>query len=94
MNRDDILKGLAACSDFMCKECPFEGYQHVDYKFRCNYKLISAANAEFNKTGTWIKKTWIVFDTEKVGYTCSECNTTWDSPTKYCPNCGIAMALP
>lgn len=43
------------------------------------------------KQGTWEKRVWIIFDSEKVGYNCSECNTTWDSPTKYCPNCGAKM---
>jgi len=26
-----------------------------------------------------------------AGYKCSECRTTWDAPTKYCPNCGAKM---
>ena len=50
----------------------------------CNYY-------EPKKTGTWEKRTWIIFDSEKVGFNCSECNTTWDAPTKYCPNCGAKM---
>ncbi|MBO5963033.1 MAG: hypothetical protein J6P97_00970 [Bacteroidales bacterium] len=27
----------------------------------------------------------------KIGYNCSECNTTWDTPTPYCPQCGAKM---
>lgn len=42
--------------------------------------------------GIWEKRTWIIFDSEKVGFRCSECNTTWDSPTKFCPNCGAKMS--
>lgn len=41
--------------------------------------------------GEWEKRTFIIFDSEKVGYRCSECNTTWDTPTPYCPNCGARM---
>lgn len=41
--------------------------------------------------GEWIKRIWIIFDSEKVGFYCSECNTTWDTPTKFCPNCGARM---
>ena len=41
--------------------------------------------------GEWEKRTFIIFDIEKVGYKCSECNTTWDTETKYCPNCGAHM---
>lgn len=43
------------------------------------------------KHGKWEKKTFIIFDSEKVGYHCSECNTTWDVNTNYCPNCGAKM---
>ena len=25
------------------------------------------------------------------GVTCSECNTTWDDKSNYCPNCGAKM---
>jgi rubrerythrin len=39
----------------------------------------------------WEKRIFIIFDSEKVGYRCSECNTTWDTPTPYCPNCGMKM---
>ena len=41
--------------------------------------------------GEWEKRTFIIFDSEKVGYNCSECNTTWDTETKFCPNCGAKM---
>lgn len=44
------------------------------------------------KHDTWEKRTFIVFDNEiKDGYHCSECNTTWDTATNYCPNCGANM---
>ncbi len=44
------------------------------------------------KRGKWEEKTFIVFDSEiKLGYKCSECNTTWDTNTNYCSNCGAKM---
>ena len=43
--------------------------------------------------GKWKKRTIIIFDSEIVGYKCSECNTTWDTETKFCPNCGANMGL-
>jgi hypothetical protein len=44
------------------------------------------------KRGKWEKRTFIVFDNEiKDGYHCSECNTTWDTDTNFCPNCGADM---
>jgi rubrerythrin len=50
-------------------------------------------NAGYRKQseGKWKKRTFIIFDSEKVGYNCSECNTTWDTETKFCPNCGAHM---
>lgn len=41
--------------------------------------------------GRWEKREAVVFDDELVGYRCSECNTTWDAETNYCPNCGADM---
>ena len=51
-------------------------------------------NAGYRKQseGEWEKRTFIIFDSEKVGYRCSECNTTWDANTNYCPNCGARMS--
>ena len=43
------------------------------------------------KHGKWEVRILVFFDSEKVGYRCSECNTTWDVSTKYCPNCGAKM---
>ena len=44
------------------------------------------------KHGRWEKRSFIVFDSEiEGGYRCSECNTTWDTRTNYCPNCGAKM---
>lgn len=43
------------------------------------------------KHGHWKKRIFIIFDSEKVGYQCSECNTTWDTNTNYCPYCGAKM---
>lgn len=50
-------------------------------------------NAGYRKQseGEWEKRTFIIFDSEKVGFRCLKCNTTWDAPTKFCPNCGAYM---
>ena len=39
----------------------------------------------------WLVRTFTSFDIEKVGFNCSNCNTTWDVPTNYCPHCGAKM---
>lgn len=59
--------------------------------FVYSLEAISPAEVAPVKYGKWEKRTWVVFDSEKVGYRCSECNTTWDSPTKFCPYCGAKM---
>jgi hypothetical protein len=50
-------------------------------------------NASYRKQvdGEWEERIFIIFDTEKVGYHCPKCNTTWDVKTNYCPNCGAKM---
>lgn len=50
------------------------------------------ADVEEVKHGEWEERKFIVFDSEiKIGYRCSACNTTWDTETNYCPNCGAKM---
>ena len=59
--------------------------------FVYSLESIEPAKVEPVKYGKWEKRVWIIFDSEKVGFNCSECNTTWDVPTNYCPNCGAKM---
>ena len=57
-----------------------------------NLSKIPTADVVEVKRGKWEKRTFIVFDNEiKDSYHCSECNTTWDTATNYCPNCGAKM---
>lgn len=90
---NNLKKSIASCAEFLCSQCPYNRYESIDYKLKCIHKLMVDIDADINKVGKWIKKTWIIFDTEKTGYRCSECNTTWDSPTQHCPNCGIKMIM-
>ena len=89
MTREEALKGLECCAEFLCDECPYKIYSHIDYKFRCNYKLISDLKETMPKAGTWIK----VECSEKNGdANCSICGH-WDwSDCKYCSNCGAKMS--
>lgn len=57
---------------------------------RCQYFKNKADFVEVNR-GKWETRNFIIFDSEKVGYRCTECNTTWDTETNYCPNCGADM---
>ena len=40
MNKEDIFKGLSKCKDFLCNECPYQIFEHEEYKMRCIHKLI------------------------------------------------------
>lgn len=62
MTKEEALKGLSCCADFKCDECPYKIYSHIDYKFRCNYKLIFDLKVVFDKI-------------EKDTYTTDEVNT-------------------
>lgn len=35
--------------------------------------------------GEWERRAFIIFDSEKIGYRCTVCHTTWDPPTNFCP---------
>ena len=74
-----------------CHRCEFDGTED----FSCAEMRIAKTlyNAGYRKQseGEWEKRTFIFLDVEKVGFKCSNCNTTWDTPTKFCPNCGARM---
>ena len=54
-------------------------------------KVLYEAGYRKQSEGEWEKRTFIIFDSEKVGFRCLKCSTTWDAPTKFCPNCGAKM---
>ena len=92
MTREEALKGLSCCADFECGECPYKIYSHVDYKFRCNYKLISDLKTYVLGTGTWRPET----DEEEPNpmfkhVVCSNCGGTSGTTFKFCPHCGTKM---
>ena len=71
-----------------CDECPYSYSRTGEESSTCKICEFTYFKDLRPKDGKWEKRTWVVFDSEKVGFRCSECNTTWDSPTKFCPNCG------
>ena len=40
MTDREIEKGLECCTEFLCGECPYQKFDHIDYKFRCIHMLI------------------------------------------------------
>ena len=88
----DIIRDLLVEFDEM-SFIPTTTVPHPDaYAIKWREELTKALE-DYRKQseGRWEKRTWIIFDSEKVGYRCSECNTTWDTETPYCPHCGAKM---
>jgi hypothetical protein len=85
MTREEALKGLECCADFECGECPYKIYSHIDYKFRCNYKLISDLKEIMPKAGTWK-------DYSSTMMECSVCQRHVPYHRyEFCPHCGTKM---
>ena len=90
------IEEMAKCCPFYKDgKCEGEGDRITDCDLMCKMFgfITNLLTASYRKQseGEWEKRTFIIFDFEKVGYRCSECNTTWDAPTPCCPNCGAKM---
>jgi len=75
----------------VCIEADITQCRKMDDCSICKATRLYNAGYRKQREGRWEKRTFIIFDSEKVGYKCSECNTTWDTETKFCPNCGAYM---
>lgn len=71
--------------------CSLEVGEYCARCTSCAKKLHSFFGYRKPVEGRWEKRVFVIFDSEKVGYKCSECNTTWDVATPHCPNCGARM---
>lgn len=40
MTDKEIEKGLECCAEFLCGECPYQKFDHIDYKLQCIHMLI------------------------------------------------------
>ena len=83
-------ESLEYCHTVKCSECHYFYKKEDCYMRRLSENLIAKGYRKQSE-GEWEKRVFIIFDSEKVGYRCAECNTTWDTPTPYCPNCGAKM---
>ena len=88
----DIIRDLLVEFDEMGFVQSIPVPDHEAYAIKWRAEITKALEEYFKESvGEWEKRTFIIFDSEKVGYRCSECNTTWDANTNYCPNCGAKM---
>ncbi|MEE1138236.1 MAG: hypothetical protein U0M02_07140 [Acutalibacteraceae bacterium] len=94
-------KQIEEIAKFTCNSCEMGcGFTEdccldKDYK-KCELSIETATaiyNAGYRKQreGEWEKRDFIIFDFVKTAYRCTSCGTTWDAPTKFCPNCGAKM---
>lgn len=44
MTREEILKGIECCAEFLCGECPYQKYEHNEYKMKCIHNLMKDIN--------------------------------------------------
>jgi predicted amidophosphoribosyltransferase len=89
-NEKQAIEEMATLMDGVCDVMPLGECYTVDCN-KCKAALLYNADYSKQRVGEWEKRVFIIFDSEKVGYRCSECNTTWDTATPYCPNCGARM---
>ena len=92
MTKDEVLKGLESCADFMCKGCPYQKFSDHTYTLRCMHRLISDMEKLFLKTGSWRLET----DEEEPNpmfkhVVCSECGKSANNTYNFCPECGKRM---
>lgn len=89
INLDEMLAGMRSMLADKDPDAPAT----IVFKWFYDNVLEKAPTDDVKKVvhGHWNMRTFIVFDSEKIAYTCSECNTTWDANTNYCPNCGAKM---
>ena len=90
MSKEKQIEEIIKLINTPCNDRPHDNcYEYGCLK--CQAGLIYDAGYRKQSEGEWEKRVFIIFDTEKVGYRCSSCNTTWDTPTAYCPHCGAKM---
>ena len=90
MSKEKQIEEITKLINTPCNDRPHDNcYEYGCLK--CQAGLIYDAGYRKQSEGEWEKRVFIIFDTEKVGYRCSSCNTTWDTPTAYCPHCGAKM---
>ena len=85
IEREAALKSL----EFVTNDttCPIHTAAYID-------QIISqepAADVVEVRHGEWKQVDAIFFDHEVLYFKCPLCNTTWESKTNYCPNCGAKM---
>ena len=91
--KNKALKGLKCCSEFLCGECPYAEYQHIEYKLQCIHKMHTDL-VEALKSKQVVRKPCYDENYPDEIY-CPCCNRflvfVTNSKLPYCPHCGQAL---
>lgn len=50
MTKEEILKGIECCAEFLCGECPYKKYESTQYLLKCNTALMRDINELLKNT--------------------------------------------
>ena len=50
MTKEEILKGIECCAEFLCGECPYQKYVDPKYLLKCNTALMRDVNELLKNT--------------------------------------------
>ena len=91
MNREDIIKAIAACAEYECGSCPYQKYDDPFYKLQCQHRLMLDISEMFKPKKTIQEKDDVMLEHHCpvcgnfIGYT----NILFNEPKiSYCSKCG------
>lgn len=88
-------KGLKCCADFLCSECPYAEYQHVEYKLQCIHKMHMDLVEALESKAVVHQPGHKHYSNDPDELYCPNCNKFLGFVTnhwnKYCSNCGQAL---
>lgn len=50
MAKEEILKGIECCAEYLCGECPYQKYESTQYLLKCNTALMRDINELLKNT--------------------------------------------
>ena len=96
MTDKEIEKGLECCAEFLCGECPYQKFDHIDYKLQCIHMLIVDVANLYKRTvvdAVPVVHGWWVPCGFGKAIKCSACGCELGDVWEYrhCPDCGAIM---
>lgn len=89
--RSKALKGLKCCAEYLCGECPYKEFEHIEYKLRCIHMLINDLE-EVNRPMKTIEEKLPQVDESELEHYCPNCEKflgfKFNYRKKFCSECG------